>query len=123
LGELFYQMPKAWLSQNVMRERRLFWRDYLGAAGMALLMPLLVAGLQSVMVMGRGHRFGFAMLNRIDIAALSTVEFWAWTAAMIVVSFLVFLPFLRFPLYRRIVFLGVCAAWTWIALASEGVTR
>lgn len=116
-------MPKAWLSQNVKRERRQFWRDCLGAAGMALLMPLLVAGLQSVMVMGRGHRFDVAMLNRIDVAVLSTVDFWAWTAAMIVVSFLVFLPFSRFPLYRRIVFAGVCAAWTWIALASEGVTR
>ena len=123
LGVSVYQMPRAWLSQDVMGDRRLSWRDYLGAAGMSLLMPLLVVGLQSVIVMGRGHRLDFAMLSRIDVAVLSSIEFWAWTAAIVLVSFLVLLPFLRLPLWRRIVFVGVCAAWTWIALASEGVTR
>jgi hypothetical protein len=49
--------------------------------------------------------------------------FWEGTAAMALISFLILLPFLRFPILRRFVLAVVCFGWIWFTFAFEAVSR
>ncbi len=65
------------------------------------------------------------MLYGFDIRMLfRSPSLWGWTAVMALVSFLVLLPFLRFPIWRRVALAGVCFGWRWFIFAfCEAVTR
>ncbi|HEV7926035.1 MAG TPA: hypothetical protein VGR14_11795 [Verrucomicrobiae bacterium] len=80
---------------------------------MSLLVPFLVACVQSALVVHRGYRLGFAMLDGFNFKSLLRFEFWPEIALMALISFLILLPFLRSPTARRIILGCVCVGWTW----------
>jgi hypothetical protein len=105
-------------------KQKLSWRHYLFAGLMSGLVPFSVTCLQSALVIRRGFRLSFAMLYGLDVRMLLHEGFWEWAAAMALISFLILLPFLKFPILRRFVLAVVCVGWTWFIFAfCEAVTR
>ena len=117
-------MSCQWLSQDVNRKEQLSWHHYLCAAAVSLLVPFLVACVQSALVMHRGYRLSFALLYGFDFRMLLYIGFWIWIAPVAFISFLILLPFLRFPFWRRAVLVFVCFGWIWFIFRyCEAVTR
>ena len=116
-------MTLEFLSDDVNRRQRLSWSHYIFAGIVSLFMPVLVACVQSVLVFRRGYRLGFAILYGFDIRMLLRLNFWVWTLAMVLISFLLLLPLLRFPVWRRLGLASVCFGWTWFIFFCEAVTR
>jgi hypothetical protein len=95
--------------------------DLISAALMSLLAPVLVEFLQSMLVLHRGYRLRFAFLYQM-LDDFSDGGLWIGGAIIAVITFLILLPFLRFPVLSRFVFICLCIGWTYLFYATEPVT-
>src|SRR6266850_1816346 len=106
-----------WLFEH----RRLSRWDFISAAVMSLLAPVLVGCFQSMLVLDRGYRLGFACFYQM-LDDFSHGGLWIGGGIIAVVTFLLLLPFLRFPVLSRVAFICLCVGWTYLFYANEAVT-
>jgi hypothetical protein len=77
------------------------------------LMPLLVCCFHSAATLG-SYRVEHTLLYQ-GARVLRLPIVWLWMGVPAVITFLILLPFLRSPLWRRVVYIGLCLFWSiWI---------
>jgi hypothetical protein len=115
----------AWLRQPIkvedisrwwsIKRPRVGWRDYLLAAALAYLLPLLALGIEWVLT----WQHQLFMAGRLGLPLFGDATLWLWLAIPTSITFLIFLPFLRYPVRCRVAAVLVCAAWIVFLLSGE----
>jgi hypothetical protein len=88
--------------------RKLKWLDYAFAGLVSYAVPFAAFLLSA---------------NRLDEVALGRASIWLWMSVPAVLSFLILRPFLRQPVWRRVVLAFLCLAWTCLFRFGVAMTK
>ena len=91
------------------------WRDYVLAAALAYVLPLLALGLEWLLT----WQHQLFMAGRPGPSPFGYGSFWLCMLIPATVTFLIFLPFLRYPIRCRLAAVLVCLAWLLFMLSTE----
>jgi hypothetical protein len=116
----------AWLHHPISTEgmlgwwslkRAIRWRDYLFAGLLAYLLPFLALGIEWCLT----WQNQLSLVRHFGLPNLGNIL--GWMAIPALVSFLVYLPLLRYPVRCRVAAIFVCLVWIVVLLSGEAVVH
>jgi hypothetical protein len=116
----------AWLHHPISTEgilrwwflkRAICWRDYLFAGLLAYLLPFLALGVEWCLTWHNQ----LSLVRYFGLPNLGNILGWMGIPAL--VSFLVFLPLLRYPVRCRVAAIFVCLTWIVVLLSGEAAVH
>ena len=93
----------------------LHWYQYFSAALLIYLLPFLSIGIEWALT----WRHQLRMAGYLGTTPLGNPEIWLTMAIPASITFLIFLPLLRYPVRRWLAVILVCLAWVLFLLSGE----
>jgi hypothetical protein len=102
-----------------LKRPRVYWQDYLFALFLAFLLPVLCLGIEWILTWP--HQLFVARHLAMQSGPADSGEAigWLWMALPPVITFLVFIPLLRYPVRCRFAAMVVCLIWIVFWLSGE----